>query len=70
MLTTGVFQAIDTRFNSVFHESMLVHYYHLAQRDSPTFDHDARLAVQAEYANNFFLHFAYDLDFLRFVSSS
>jgi hypothetical protein len=68
MLTAGLFQEIDTRFNSVFFESMLVHFPYLLDRSRPDHEHLARLYVRAEYGNNFFLHFAYDRQFIRYLA--
>jgi hypothetical protein len=69
-LSTGVFHPIDTRFNSVFFETMLVHYPYLLspQFPQPLFDVAAACAVQTEFANNFFLHFAYNRDFARHLA--
>ena len=67
ILTAGLFQEIDTRFNSVFFESMLVHFPYLMDRATPGYEQLAKLYVRAEFANNFFLHFAYDRQFMRFL---
>jgi hypothetical protein len=65
LLTAGVFRQIDTRFNSVFFDSMQVHYPHLLNPQCPAYDVLAACATQTELANNFFLHFAYAPDFVR-----
>jgi hypothetical protein len=67
ILSSGLFRQIDTRFNSIFYETMLVFHYYLLNEDLPIRDVIAMCAVQAEFANNFFLHFAYDRDFVRFL---
>jgi len=67
ILSAGVFCPIDTRFNSVFYETMLVHYPFLAQKEMPLYDTLAMCAVQTEFANNFFLHFAYEPELARFL---
>jgi hypothetical protein len=65
ILTTGMFQQIDTRFNSSVFETLLVHHSYLFRENfgEPLL----RTVVRAEYANNFFLHFAYDHSLLRFL---
>jgi len=67
LLTKGLIEPIDTRFNSVFHESMRVHYPYLLNKQLPAYDLLASCAVQTQFANNFFLHFAYDRDFARYL---
>jgi hypothetical protein len=67
ILTANLFQPIDTRFNSVFFETMLVHCPYLLDRSTPSYDQLARLAVRAEFSSNFFLHFAYDRKFMRYL---
>jgi hypothetical protein len=69
LLRGGLFRQLDSRFNSVFYETLLVHYPYLQDRRMPAFEQAATFAVQAELANNFFLHFAYDRDFARFLPS-
>jgi hypothetical protein len=68
-LTTGVFRQIDVRFNSVFYETMLVHYPYLTNLQTPSYDDLATAAVQTEFANNFFLHFAYAPDMAEFLTA-
>jgi hypothetical protein len=65
--TSGVFQPIDTRFNSVFFETMQVHYPYLLDRDNPNFALLAQLATRVEYFNSFFLHFAYEIAFMPYL---
>ena len=60
LLTRDLFCAIDTRFNSVFHETALVHYPYLLDKGLPNLDFAVYCALTTELANNFFLHFAYD----------
>jgi len=67
LLTQGRFHQIDTRFNCVFHEVMRVHYPFLLIKDLPHYDLVASCAVQAVFANNFFLHFAYEREFAQFL---
>jgi hypothetical protein len=67
LLTQGLFHAVDTRFNSVFRETLLVHYPFLLNKELPHYDLVASCAVQAEFANSFFLHFAYDLTFAQYL---
>ena len=67
-LTAGIFKPLDVRFNSVFYETMLVHYPHLLNSQTPSYDVLATAAVQAEFANNFFLHFAYVPDMAEFLT--
>jgi hypothetical protein len=67
ILTSGAFRQIDTRFNSVFYETMLVHYAYLSNTQTPSYGLLATAAVQAQYFNSFFLHFAHAPDFIRFL---
>jgi hypothetical protein len=67
LLTQGLFHQIDTRFNCVFYEVMRVHYPFLLIKELPHYDLVASCAVQAEFANNFFLHFAYEREFAQFL---
>jgi hypothetical protein len=67
LLTSRLFCQVDTRFNSVFHETALVHYPYLFNPQLPQYQFAASCAVQTEFANNFFLHFAYDRSLVRFV---
>ena len=70
LLTGDLFCQIDTRFNSVFHETALVHYpylTHLTGQQIPHYDFAASYALQTEFANNFFLHFAYDRTMVRYL---
>lgn len=67
ILSSGQFQAIDTRFNSVFFETAAVHYPYLLNKNAAGYDELARQAVVAQYLNNFFLHFAYDPGLIRFL---
>jgi hypothetical protein len=72
--TGGLFRPIDTRFNSVFYETMLTHYPYLDPRilskTSPGYDLLAGWAVNTQYYNNFFLHFAYDIQFMNYLSNA
>jgi hypothetical protein len=67
LLSAGVFLEIDTRFNSVFYETVVMHYPYLLKKGLPGFEELAKYAVHVQHVNNFFLHFAYDLDFMRFL---
>jgi hypothetical protein len=67
LLSAGVFHPIDTRFNSLFYESVAVHYPYLLNKQTPHYDELAKSAVHVQIVNNFFLHFAYDNDFMRFL---
>ncbi len=70
LLTKDMFCPIDTRFNSVFYETALVHYPYLTDERLPNYDFAASCAVQTELANNFFLHFAYDRTLARYLPQS
>jgi len=66
ILRASLLHPIDTRFNSVLYETLLVHHHYL-------FTHAAdesmgRAVVRAELTNNFFLHFAYDQALMRLLS--
>jgi hypothetical protein len=67
LLTADLFCRIDSRFNSVFYETALVHYPYLRDSQIPHYDWAATYAVQTEFANNFFLHFAYDRTLVRYL---
>jgi hypothetical protein len=67
LLSGGVYQGIDTRFNSLFYESLVVHYPYLISPQTPHFEELAAHAVRVQYETNFFLHFAYDPSFMRFL---
>jgi hypothetical protein len=67
LLDAGLFHPIDTRFNSVFHETMVVHYPYLLNNNVTGYDLLAKHATRVALANNFFLHFAYDMEFMRFL---
>jgi hypothetical protein len=66
ILSSGLFRPIDTRFNSVFYETMRIHYPYLNDSKTPSYDLLASAAVQAAYFNSFFLHFAYIPHFIRY----
>ncbi len=66
LLSAGLFQAIDTRFNSVLYETLLVHHYYLFTQllgESVT-----RAVVRTEFSNNFFLHFSHNKSLIRFLA--
>jgi hypothetical protein len=65
ILRQRLFQPIDTRFNSVFFETMLVHFPYLTNTQTPSYEWLATAALQAEFANNFFLHMAYIAEIVR-----
>ena len=67
ILSSGMFRQIDTRFNSVFFETLLVHYPYLLLENLEIRDVVARCAVQAEFANNFFLHFAHKPEYAAYL---
>jgi hypothetical protein len=67
LLSNDLFCPIDTRFNSVFYETMLVHYPYLINQ-IPNFDMVAAYAFQTEFANNFFLHFAYIREMVNYLT--
>jgi hypothetical protein len=68
ILSSGCFQRLDARFNSVFYETLLVHHPYLLVPNLPIRDQLAMCAVQAEFENNFFLHFAYDSSFAEYLA--
>jgi len=67
LLAKGLFHPIDTRFNSVFHETMVTHYPYLLNKSTTGYDLLAKHATRVALANNFFLHFAYDAEFMRYL---
>jgi len=68
ILSSGLFCPLDTRFNCVLLESLLVHYPYLLNKQIEIYDALAMCAVQTEFTNNFFLHFAYEPDFIRYLA--
>ena len=65
-----MFREIDPRFNSIFNETLAVYCPYLMKPDFDSAEY-ARLAahaVETEYANNFFLHFAHDLGMVRYTA--
>ncbi len=66
LLTADLFQSIDSRFNSVLYESLLVHHHYLFT--DPLGESVTRAVVRAEFDSNFFLHFAYDPTLMRFLT--
>lgn len=65
ILNEGLLYRLDSRFNLVFYERMLVHYPYLLNTELPDYHRLAQLAVMAEYSNCFFLHFAHDRGFAQ-----
>lgn len=69
ILRGNLFHALDSRFNTVFFERMLVHYPYLTQPEvkanATAYNLLARYAVNTELANSFFLHFAYDANLVK-----
>jgi hypothetical protein len=67
LLTADVFRQIDTRFNSVLWETLQVHHPYVFE-DLAGGEQVVRSIVRSEFANNFFLHFAYDKsELMRFL---
>jgi hypothetical protein len=69
MHNQGLFHRIDSRFNMVFYERMQVHYPYLQHQEIPHYGEAAYFAVMTEYANSFFLHFAYKKEFAQFLNT-
>jgi hypothetical protein len=69
ILNRGLCHRMDSRFNLVFYERMVVHYPYLFRKKHLRFRYPrpTRLAVMTEYANSYFLHFAYDTSFMQFL---
>jgi hypothetical protein len=68
LLTAGLFRPIDTRFNSVFHETAAVHYPFLFHSENPMHETVLRTCVQVQLERNFFLHFAHVGDWMRYIA--
>jgi len=68
LLTAGLFQPIDTRFNSVFHDTALVYYPFVLDQQNPLHDALLTVSIRTQFANNFFLHFAHTPDWMRFLA--
>lgn len=64
ILNRGLLHRINSRFNTVFLDRAIVHYPYLYGAGIENLDQLARLAVQTEYANCHFLHFAGDKRFM------
>jgi hypothetical protein len=64
----NLFCPIDARFNHVFHETLAVHYPQLLNKNLPDFEMLAKFATRAQFANSFFLHFAYDMQLVRYLA--
>jgi hypothetical protein len=67
ILRRGLFCRLNSRFNTVLYERLAVHYPYLLNKQLPHYDPLARIAVFVEWSNSFFLHFAYERDFARFL---
>ncbi|MBI4662507.1 MAG: hypothetical protein HY735_27140 [Verrucomicrobia bacterium] len=67
ILQSGMFCRLNSRFNTVFFERMVVHYPYLLNKQLSGYEMLARIAVFVEWSNSFFLHFAYERDFARFL---
>jgi hypothetical protein len=65
LLSANIFEPIDSRFNSVLFETLLVHHHYLFT--GALGEQVTRAIVRAEMANNFFLHFAYEPSLMRFL---
>jgi hypothetical protein len=68
LLSQGLYRPIDSRFNSVLFETMLVHYPNLLDKGRQAYDELARYAIRVALANNFFVHFAYGPELVRFLT--
>jgi lipopolysaccharide biosynthesis glycosyltransferase len=62
-----LFAPINSRFNTVFYEKMVVHYPYLLDKELDGYDILAAYAVVTELENAFFLHFAYDSVFMEYL---
>ena len=67
IINRGLLRRIDSRFNLVFFERMLVHYPYLLVPNIREFEFLAHCAVMTEYSNAFFLHFAYNRKFAQYL---
>jgi len=67
ILQRGLLCRLNSRFNTVFYERMALHYPYLLNKQLPNYNPLARIAVFVEWSNSFFLHFAYERDFARFL---
>ncbi len=66
LLQSDIFCPIDSRFNSILFETLLVHHHFLFT--DAVGENVTRAIVRAEFANNFFLHFAYNQSLIRFLA--
>jgi hypothetical protein len=70
LLNSGVLHRMDSKFNTVFLERAVVHYTYLFDPEiqkNAIFHQLASLAVQAELNNSYFLHFALEPKYMRYV---
>lgn len=67
IINRGLGHLLDARFNWVAFERFIVNAPHLLDRSFPSFERLARLAIKTECENGFFVHFAYDRRFMRYV---
>jgi hypothetical protein len=68
IINNGLLHRIDSRFNLVFFERMVVHYPYLLNATIREHGYLAHVAVMTEYTNAFFLHFAYRQSFAQFLN--
>ena len=70
ILNSGVLHRMDSKFNTVFVERAVLHYGYLFDagiQKSPMIHHLTTLAVRMELLNSYFLHFAHEPGYLRYV---
>lgn len=67
ILQKEIFHPLDVRFNHVLFETMVVHYPYLLHENYAGRDAAARQILQTQFANSFFLHFAYDRNWVQFL---
>ena len=70
ILNRRLLHRLDSRFNLVFYERMVVHYPFLLNKSLVRYATIAQLALMSEYANSYFLHFAYDQSLMQYLDPS
>jgi hypothetical protein len=68
LLSADLFRQIDTRFNTVFNEKAAVEYPYLVNKDTKNYDELAKWAVQTQFFNSFFLHFANSIELMKYLN--
>ena len=69
ILGKGLLHRIDSRFNLVLYERMVLHYPYLMNENLPNRDFLVHLAVITELENSYFLHFAFRQGLMQYLGT-